>query len=85
MEALTASIDELEAAYERKDVDSVDASHIRNLLKVVGGGSKLSEEEATALKKLGLRIWNACVKLSQTHATSTSANVKVINCNISTG
>ena len=76
MEALTAAIDELESAFERKDVESVDPSRLRSLLKAVGG-LKLTEDGATALKRLGLRVWNACVRLTQAHAPCTLANVKV--------
>lgn len=76
MEALTASIDELESAFERKDVESIDPSKVRNLLKVVGS-SKLTEDEANALRRLGVRVWNACVRLSQTHSSFTLALVKV--------
>jgi hypothetical protein len=76
MEALTASVDDLESAFERKDVENVDPSKVRNLLKIAGG-SQLGEEEAVALKRLGLRIWNACVKLSQAQSSFTMAVVKV--------
>jgi hypothetical protein len=74
MELLGAAVAELEA--ERNDIESVDPTKMRNLLKEASN-SKLDAEEAITLKQLGLRMWNTCVRLSQAHSTFTLLNVKV--------
>lgn len=77
MDAFVSAVDELEASVERNDVESVDINKLRNLLKAVGDG--VNTDDATTLKNLGLRIWNACVNLSKSQTFSIVNIVKVNN------